>query len=161
MTSLGWTLGGVAAVLAVGAVLFTVIGSPFGSSTSPTTTSVPATTTVDAVTTTTDVNEGPLPTDRVAYVTSTGLVLSGTGAEPPTQVGTDAARGPTGLGAIAVAPTGDLIAYLRTDGALVVVPSTGGAAVVLAADAVLADIGEHNLLAWDPTGAQIAYIAVG
>ena len=161
MTSLGWTLGGVAAVLAVGAVLFTVIGSPFRASSSSTTTSVVPTTTAAAVTTTTDVNQGPLPTDRVAYVTSTGLVLSGTGAEPPIQVATDAARGPTGLGAIAVAPTGDLIAYLRTDGALVVVPSTGGAAVVLAADAVLADIGEHNLLAWDPTGAQIAYIAVG
>jgi hypothetical protein len=161
VTSLGWTLGGLAAALAVGAVLFMVIGSPFGSSPSATTTSLVPTTAVAAVTTTTDVNEGPLPTDKVAYVTSTGLVLSGTGAEPPIQVATDAARGPTGLGAIAVAPTGDLIAYLRTDGALVVVPSAGGDAVVLAADAVLAGIGVHNLLAWDPTGTQIAYIAVG
>jgi len=161
VTGLGWTFGGLGAVLVVGALLFMVIGSPFGSGPSTTSSSVAPATTVAAVTSTTDVNEGPLPTDRVAYVTSTGAVLSGTGAEPPVQVADGAARGPTGLGAIALAPTGDLIAYLRTDGALVVVPSAGGEALALATDAVITDIGKHNLLAWDPTGSQISYIAVG
>ncbi|CAB4917271.1 unannotated protein [freshwater metagenome] len=161
VTGPAWTFGALGAVLAVGALLFIVIGSPFGSGAPAPTSSVAPTTTVAAVTSTTDVNDGPLPTDRVAYVTSTGAVLSGTGAEPPVQVASDAARGPAGLGAIAVAPTGDLIAYLRTDGALVVVPASGGEVLVLATDAVISDIGAHTLLAWDPTGSQISYIAVG
>ncbi|MEI7886707.1 MAG: hypothetical protein WCJ04_04870 [Actinomycetes bacterium] len=161
VTGLAWTFGGIFAVLTAGALLFIVIGVPFPANTPPPVRSSSPTSTVAAVTSTTDINEGPLPTDKVAYVTSTGAVLSGTGAEPPIEVASDAARGPTGLGAIALAPTGDLIAYLRTDGALVAVPSAGGAVVVLATDAVLTGIGTHNLLAWDPTGAQIAYIAVG
>lgn|GEM_PF-847188 len=166
VTGLGWTFGGLFAVLAVAALLFMVIGSPFGSSSSSTSPAVAPTSasqgvTTTGLTTTTEVNQGPLPTDRVAYVTQTGAVLSGTGAEPPTEVAGSAALGPSGLGAVAVAPTGDLIAYFRNDGALVVVPSAGGPPVVLATDAVLTGIGSHTVLAWDPTGAQIAYIAIG
>jgi hypothetical protein len=128
-------------------------GAPAASSSSTTSTT---STTLDPATA-----DDIVPTDRVAYLTADGRVLSGVGAEAPIEIASGAALGPTGLGALAVAPTGDLVVYVRGDGAVVAVPVRGGEPTVLATDAVTADLGAHTSLAWDPTGARIAYLAVG
>jgi hypothetical protein len=101
------------------------------------------------------------PTGRVAYLTADGQVLVGIGAVAPQQVATDAALAENGLGAVAIAPTGDLVAYVRQDGSLVVVSVAGGEPTVLATDASLDAIGDGSALGWDATGGQIAYIARG
>ncbi|MCB1255724.1 MAG: hypothetical protein KDB26_01370 [Microthrixaceae bacterium] len=101
------------------------------------------------------------PDDRVAYVTSDGRVMSGIGAAEPVQVGDQAARGSNGQGSLAVSPTGDLIAYIRADGAVISVPAEGGETKVLATDAWMPAVGTGSALAWDPASAWVAYIAVG
>ncbi|HTO01079.1 MAG TPA: hypothetical protein VL068_10430, partial [Microthrixaceae bacterium] len=68
---------------------------------------------------------GVVPTDRVAYLTADGRVLSGIGANAPVEVASGAAIGSSGLGSLAISPTGDLIAFVRSDGALVTVPVQG------------------------------------
>ena len=105
--------------------------------------------------------EPAVPTGYVAYVTTDGRVLLGTGAEEPVELAADAAVGTAQLGAVAVAPTSDLVAYVRRDGALVVLPTGGGQPVVLATDVALEALGRGPMLAWDPTGSQIAYLAEG
>ncbi len=161
-SNLAWAGGGVLAVLVVLGLLVVVIGRPGGGDEPASGAGAASTTTTTvAPTTTAPGSEEIVPTDRVAYLTSDGRVLSGEGAEPPVEVASGAALGPTGLGAVALAPTGDLIAFVRNDGALVTVPARGGEAIVLATDAVLADIGSRTSLAWDPTGASLAYLAVG
>ena len=154
-----WAGGGVLAVIVVLALLVVVIGRP-GSAEDPEGTASTTTTTA-ATTTTVPPGEEAVPTDRVAYLTGDGRVLSGEGAETPVEVASGAALGPTGLGALALAPTGDLIAFVRGDGALVTVPSRGGDVVVLATDAAMTDLGERTSIAWDPTGATLSYLAVG
>lgn len=104
---------------------------------------------------------GIIPTDRVAYVTADGRVLSGIGASNPVEVASGAAIGPSGLGSLALAPTGDLIAFVRSDGALVTVPVEGGEQKVLATDVSRIAIGNHPSLAWNSTASQISYRAVG
>lgn len=101
------------------------------------------------------------PTDRVAYITGDGRVLSGVGAAQPVQVGDGAAVNAQGQGSMAVSPTGDLIAYIRSDGALVTVPVEGGEARVLATDSWLSAVGSSSFIAWDPTSTRIAYLAKG
>lgn len=155
-----WIGGGVLAAFAVVAVLVGVFGLPTGGGDDEgvgvVDTTVPAPPTTLAVP-----GEEIVPTDVVAYLTADGRVMAGEGVEPPVEVASGAALGPTGLGALAVAPTGDLIAYVRNDGALVTVPTRGGESVVVATDAVTTDIGAHTAVAWDPTGGQIAYLAIG
>ncbi|MGB3412634.1 MAG: hypothetical protein WBA45_15735 [Microthrixaceae bacterium] len=104
---------------------------------------------------------GVVPTDRVAYLTADGRVLSGVGASNPVEVANGAAIGPSGLGSLAIAPTGDLIAFVRSDGALVTVPVEGGTQKVLAADASKIRIGERPSLSWNSTSSAIVYRAVG
>lgn len=101
------------------------------------------------------------PSGRVAYVTADGRLLLGTGAEAPVELAADAAVGAADIGAAEVAPTADLVAYVREDGALVALPAGGGAPTVLAADVALDALGGGSVLAWDPTGSQVAYIAEG
>lgn len=158
-----WIGGGLAAAVAVVALLALVIGIP-GSAEDPAGVGAATSTTTTPPTTqapSDDTAEPTIPGDVVAYITADGRVLAGEGAEVPVEIASGAALGPTGLGAMAIAPTGDLIAFVRNDGALVTVPSQGGDTTVLATDAVTADIGSHTSLAWDPTGAQVAYLAVG
>lgn len=104
---------------------------------------------------------GAIPTDRVAYLTADGRVLSGVGASSPVEVAKGAAIGPSGLGSMAIAPTGDLIAFVRSDGALVTVPVEGGTQKVLATDASKIRIGERPSLSWNSTSSAIVYRAVG
>lgn len=108
-----------------------------------------------------DRSDRAVPTGSVAYVTVDGRVLIGIGAGDPVEIAADAAIGEAGLGAVAIAPTADLVAYARSDGALVVLPAGGGEARVLADDVALDVVGRGPVLAWDPTGAQLAYLAKG
>lgn len=101
------------------------------------------------------------PSGQVAYVTPDGRVWVGQGDAGPIEVAQGAALGRGGQGGVAVAPTGDVVAFIRGDGALVVVPIAGGAPVVLATDAVTSSLGRDPSLAWDATGANLAYLAVG
>lgn len=125
-----------------------------------------------AVTTTTVAEDpssttvAPTPPDGpVAYVDADGRVLLGDGAGEPVELASDAAIGASDLGAIALAPTGDVIAYVRADGALIALPvpigGVGAPPTVLATDVALDAIGTGPTLVWDPTGSQVAYIAIG
>jgi hypothetical protein len=87
--------------------------------------------------------------------------MVGEGAGAPVEVARDAALGESGLGAVALAPTGDLVAYARSDGALVTVPIGGGDPTVLATDVALGAVGNGPSLVWDATGADLAYLAIG
>lgn len=149
--------------LVVAVVVFVVVPTASdrnddASSDEPTTTTSP----IDASsTTTTTALDAVPPEGPVAYVTEDGAVMVGTGAEAPTQVADNAALGVAGLGAVALAPTGDVVAYARSDGALVIVPSDGGEGTVVATDVALGAIGAGPSVVWDATGADVAYLAVG
>ena len=105
------------------------------------------------------------PDGPVVYVDDAGRVLLGDGAAEPVELAADAALGVSGQGAALLAPTGDLIAYVRSDGALVALPvpigGVGDPPTVLATDVALDAVGAGPSLAWDPTGVQVAYLAVG
>lgn len=106
------------------------------------------------------------PTGRVAYVDASGRLLLGEGAEEPIVLAEDAAVGRAGLGAVSIAPTGDLLAYVRADGAVVSLPvPIGGAApsppTVLATDASLDAVGGGTTLEWDAAGTSVVYVAAG
>ena len=105
-----------------------------------------------------EVNE---PGGQVAYVTSDGQVLLGIGEATPAVIATDAAIGKTGQGVVSIAPTADLLVYVRADGALVVMSIDGGDPKAVASDVALDAIGGDPVVAWDSTGKSIAYIAVG
>ncbi len=121
---------------------------------------VPATSVPASTSTSTTVEPQP-PEGPVAYLTAEGAVMVGEGAGAPTEVARDAALGESGLGAVALAPTGDLVAYVRSDGALVTVPVGGGDPTVLATDVALGAVGAGPSLVWDARGADLAYLAVG
>jgi len=121
--------------------------------------------TVPGATTTTS-TLAPMPPDGpVVYVDAAGRVLLGDGAADPVELAADAALGVSGQGAALLAPTGDLIAYVRSDGALVALPvpigGVGDPPTVLATDVALDAVGAGRSLAWDPTGTQVAYLAAG
>ncbi len=101
----------------------------------------------------------------VAYVRADGRVLLGDGAAEPVELASDAAVAESGLGSVTIAPTGDVVVYVRADGALVMIPlpigGVAGVPVVLATDASLTDLGTGRSMAWDPTGTTVAYLAVG
>ena len=161
LPTVAWVVGGIAGAMAVFALLVMVIGGPAGTDSSGSAGASSSSTTTAVATTVAGEGVEVVPTGRVAYLTADGAVWSASGAEAPVQVASGAALGPTGLGAVAVAPTGDLIAFVRTDGSLVTVPAAGGEPALLASDAVTADIGMRSSLAWNPTGLQLAYLAVG
>ncbi len=119
------------------------------------------TTTTSTVPTTVTPGEMLPPEGPVAYVAANGAVMVGEGAEAPVEIARDAAVADSGLGAVALAPTGDLVAYARNDGALVTVPVVGGDPTVLATDVALGAIGGGPSLVWDATGGGLAYLAVG
>lgn len=120
-----------------------------------------ATATVPEPVTSTSEPPEVFPEDRVAFVTAGGDVLTAIGAEKPEPVASDAAVDRTGRGSLSISPTGDLIVYVRSDGALVSVPVEGGATKVLADDVWLPAVGSPAVIAWDPTAGRIAYLAVG
>ena len=159
---------GVAAVLLAATVLFVAVVPALrdqrsaARSTENAGTAVTTTTVAEGSTTT----AAPRPPDGpVVYVDAAGRVLLGEGAAAPVELAGDAAVGASDLGAVALAPTGDVIAYVRADGALVSLPvpigGVGDPPTVLATDVALDAVGNGPSLAWDPTGVQIAYIAVG
>lgn len=165
----GWllALGAVAVVLAAAVLLVVVVPalrdqrSAARSTENAGTASTTSTTEPASSTTTPPVP----PTGPVVYVDAAGRLLLGEGADAPVELAADAAVGNAGLGAALMAPTGDVVAYVRSDGALVSLPvpigGVGGAPTVLAADAALDAVGYGPMLAWDPTGSQLAYLAVG
>jgi hypothetical protein len=143
----------ITAALAAAAVLFAVLVAPApaggqGSGTTTTTTrpaaAPPAT-----------------PSGPVAYATQDGRVWVGDGRNPPTEIAQGAAIGRGGQAAVAIAPTGDAVAFIRADGSLALVPVTGGPPVLLASDAVTSSIGRERSIAWTAEGGRIAYLAVG
>lgn len=105
------------------------------------------------------------PSGLVAYADAEGRLLLGRGAEEPEVLATDVAVGDAGLSSVAIAPTGDLVAYVRADGALVVLPVPIGGQpadpLVLATDVALGEVGNPDALSWNATGGEIAYLAVG
>ena len=101
------------------------------------------------------------PSGPVAYVTADGKVWIGQGIAAPVEIAQGAALGRGGQAAVAIAPTADLVAFVRADGSLVTVPIAGGAPKVLATDAVTTSLGRDPSLAWDATGSLVAYLAVG
>lgn len=155
----------VLAVLTAGAV---VVGLMSESDDTPSATRIDVSTTppsvveVDSSLPATNVeDEEIVPTGRIGYVTADGRVLVGMGSNTPVQVAADAAIGEAALGSVAVAPTSDLVAYVRADGALVTVPTGGGTPTVLATDVPLEVVGRRNVISWDSTGTQVAYVAIG
>ena len=101
------------------------------------------------------------PSGQVAYVTPDGRVWIGQGGAAPVEIAQGAAIGRGGQAAVAIAPTADLVAFIRSDNSLVVVPIAGGEPRVLATDAVTSSLGRDQSIAWDATGTSIAYLAVG
>lgn len=160
-------LAAVAAVLVVGVLLVVVVPALRDRQASPESAGESA-----QQTTTTEAPQ-PSPAEMplvaisgpIAYVRVDGRLMLGEGAAEPVELAADVAIGPGGLGAAAMAPTGDVVAYVRSDGALVSVPvpigGVGGPPTVLAVDASLDAVGSGRSLAWDPTGTTIAYLADG
>ena len=101
------------------------------------------------------------PSGQVAYVTSDGRVWLGDGDATPVEIGQGAALGRASQAGIAVSPNADLVAFIRADGTLVTVPIAGGTPTVVATDAATSSLGRNPSLAWNATGDQIAYLAVG
>ncbi|MFM7067884.1 MAG: hypothetical protein ACKOYM_00340, partial [Actinomycetes bacterium] len=101
------------------------------------------------------------PTGTVAFITPTGEVLVGQGAAAPTSLGFGAAVGPSKVGAVALSPEADAVAWVSAQGSVVVRDLAGGAARVVANDAVVSAVGRAPVLAWSADGLQLAYVAVG
>ncbi len=105
--------------------------------------------------------ESNQPEGQVAYVDADGQVWVGIGEATPAVVADSAALGPTGQGAVAIAPTADALAYARSDGALVLVTTEGGDPQVLATDVALDAVGVSPAISWNGTGDRVSYVAVG
>ncbi|MBU6216994.1 MAG: hypothetical protein KGR17_10360, partial [Acidobacteria bacterium] len=116
---------------------------------------------VQSTTTTTRPSGPTVPSGKVAYATADGRVWVGVGAGPPVEVASGAAVGRGEQSAVALAPTGDVVAFVRADRSLAIVPAGGGTPTVLATDVAVATLGSEQLLAWSPRGERIAYVAVG
>ena len=101
------------------------------------------------------------PSGEVAYVTADGKVLVGTGNAAPVQVADGAALGRGGQAAVAVSPNADVVAYVRANGELAMLPVGGGKATVLATDVSTASLGRAPSIAWNSTGDRISYLAIG
>ncbi len=101
------------------------------------------------------------PSGPVAYVNADGEVLVGIGEATPAVVGAFAALGANSQGSVAIAPTADAVAYVRSDGALVMVTTEGTDARVLATDVALGAVGANRMIGWDSTGDRLSYVAAG
>lgn len=112
-------------------------------------------------TTTTRPTAPTTPSGKVAYATADGRVWVGVGAGPPVEVASGAAIGRGEQSAVALAPTGDVVAFVRADRSLAIVPVGGGTPTVVANDVAVATLGSEQLLAWSPRGERIAYVATG
>ena len=100
------------------------------------------------------------PPGRIAYVTPSGDVfVAESDGSKAIRIGGGAAANSDGLAPIAWGPVGDIIAYVRTDGALVFAPANGrGETRIVATDAIVPATGGENLLSFDPTGVAITYL---
>lgn len=149
-------------LLGVVAIVFAVFGSS-GSDTTMGQLATPPTTLPLQLPTASSVPGAPAvtPSGRVAYISQDGGVWVGEGAFEPRRVGEGAAQSESGVGAISIAPSGDVVAYVRDDGAVVLVPFQGGDTRVVATDAALETLDYGRMLAWDAAGISIAYLATG
>ncbi len=101
------------------------------------------------------------PQGQVVYITADGDVLVGIGEAVPRKIGRGAAVGANGQGAVAIAPTADVVAYVAEGGLLVFVPIAGGEVKYAAGDVSLEALGNEPILAWNATGDRLAYVANG
>ena len=102
-----------------------------------------------------------VPTGAMAYATVDGRVWVGDGASPAVEVAQGAAIGRGDQSAVELAPTGDVVAFVRADASLAIVAAAGGAPTVVATDVALSSLGSEQIIAWSPQGERLAYIAVG
>lgn len=97
---------------------------------------------------------------RIAYVTPTGdvVVAAADGSDPRT-VGSGAVRNARGLSPLAWSPVGDLVAFVRSDHALVLASTDGSEPPIIAAtDAIVTPDASEKILSFDVTGTAIAYL---
>jgi hypothetical protein len=147
------------AVVAIAIIGLTAPDSARAQGIAPSTTTAP---TSSGATTVPKASSGAaVPSGAVAYVTADGGVWAGEGASDPVRIADGAALGRAGQAAVKVAPTADVLAYVRNDGAVVIVPFKGGEPTVVATDAATSSLGKWPSLAWNFTGDSLAYIAVG
>jgi len=155
--------------LAVLAVVVPVVGlaalgsEPMGAQVSPTSVLQPAAPTSSAPTTV--LGDGGIGTrpGRIAYVTLAGdVVVAASDGSSPVTIGTSAATNAAGLAPLAWSPVGSQIAYVRTDGALVLADVKAAAPPqIVATDAVVPPDASEDLLSFDVTGVSISYLAAG
>jgi len=150
----------VAAAVAVTAVLAGITAP--GTAAAPSAPAASAALRLDAQGTTpsTTAAPGARSQGRLAYVTAAGEVVvadgDGTDARP---VGRDAATNAVGLAPLAWRqPGAESIAYVRTDGSLVVARVDGGGELVVATDAAVPSYADEQLLSWDVTGTFLSYL---
>ncbi|MFI5043267.1 MAG: TolB family protein [Acidimicrobiales bacterium] len=147
------------AVVAIAIIGLTAPDSARAQGIAPSTTTAP---TASGATTVPKASSGAaVPSGAVAYVTADGGVWAGEGASEPVRIADNAALGRAGQAAVKVAPTADVLAYVRNDGAVVIVPFKGGEPTVVATDAATSSLGKWPSLSWNFTGDSLAYIAVG
>ncbi len=154
------------AVLAVvvPVVAWAVIGSDqLGAQVSPTTVVQPGAPTSSPPTTVFGDGGTSTRPGRIAYVTLAGdVVVAASDGSSPVTIGNSAATNAAGLAPLAWSPVGSQIAYVRTDGALVLadVKATAPPQIV-ATDAVVPPDASEDLLSFDVTGISISYLATG
>ena len=137
------------------------VTTPTGAQVGPTT---PASPTVTPTTTPRSGSAGATASPgRIAWVTPTGdVVVAESDGSSPVTIGSGAAANAVGLSPLAWSPGGSQVAYVRTDGALVLASASGqGEPQIVATDAVVPPGAGENLLSFDITGASIAYVARG
>jgi hypothetical protein len=100
---------------------------------------------------------------RLAYVTPTGeVVVADSDGSSPVTIGTGAVADANGLAPIAWSGGGDLVAYVRNDGALVLASADASEAPIVAAtDAVVSAQAQERILSFDSTGTGVAYLEAG
>jgi hypothetical protein len=100
---------------------------------------------------------------RVAYATPTGdVVVADSDGSNPLTVGSGAVVDSNGLAPLAWSGSGDLLAYIRNDGA-VVLASTDAISdpIIAATDAVMSAQAQERVLSFDSTGSGVAYLEAG
>ena len=112
--------------------------------------------------TVTTAKAAPVPTSpgRVAYVTPSGdVVVAQSDGSAANVIGSGAVANSAGLAPLAWSPAGDVVAYVRKDGALVIASTSGKPEVIAATNAVVPPGVDENVLSIDVTGVAIAYLA--
>lgn len=96
---------------------------------------------------------------RVAFTNEAGEVLVAlSDGTDPLVVGRGAATNAIGLAPLAWDPFGASIAYVRTDGSLMLAPADGGEERVVATDAVVPPDATDQLLSFDVLGQTLSYV---